>query len=280
MEKSHRKRGLSHILLPLSLLIIAIIFGVRVAYSSVIYFSVAAIQFCVICLLAWKLGARAITFEDEKQRILAVAGGLLVMSWALFSFLPGIGPPGMQSHEENQLRYLILLIDTIALSGGFIILRALLSQSGEHFFSLLGFGAIVLSSPLYLVWAALMLGMHRAAAIANPSEPPAWIIALSDLTDILLFFGGILIYLATAAFAVSLGRTKWIGQMSTRTFVFASFIAVICLVSRGIAFPNPEVVFSHWYTIPGWVVGIPAIPWVMPCILGIVLLRRAGKEQS
>jgi hypothetical protein len=32
------------------------------------------------------------------------------------------------------------------------------------------------------------------------------------------------------------------------------------------------------YTRPGVIAGIPAVPWIMPCLLGVVLLRRAGDE--
>lgn len=39
------------------------------------------------------------------------------------------------------------------------------------------------------------------------------------------------------------------------------------------------MVFMHWYTIPAFVAGIPAVPWIMPCLFGVVLLRRAGDEQ-
>jgi hypothetical protein len=27
-----------------------------------------------------------------------------------------------------------------------------------------------------------------------------------------------------------------------------------------------------------WIAGIPAIPWIMPCLLGVVLLKRAGGQ--
>jgi hypothetical protein len=45
-------------------------------------------------------------------------------------------------------------------------------------------------------------------------------------------------------------------------------------------FPDPISVLAHWHTIPGFVAGIPAVPWIMPCLFGIVLLGRAGREQA
>ena len=108
---------------------------------------------------------------------------------------------------------------------------------------------------------------------------------LSNVMDVLLFFGGALTYVATAAFAASLGRTRWIGRGATRAFVAASFIALACLLVRGLQFPLRGEALAHWYssqlhTIPGFVVGIPAVPWIMPWMFGITLLRRAGTEQT
>ena len=280
MPLNDSRRRLSYAVLCVGLVIVTIVFGVRVAYTPVLYFTLAAIQLGVIGLALWKLGASAIRSASEKRQTLALAGGLLVMTWGFFSFLPGIGPPGMQTHEENQLRYLILLIDSILITYGLLLLRESLSQAGEQFYSTLGFSATILAAPLYLTWATLMLGFHRAAGLAGSGEVPSWITSLSDVSDILLFFGGVMIYMATAAFAVSLRRTQWLGRRPTSAFVTVSFLALICLVTRGLAFPDPAIAFAHWYTIPGWVAGIPAIPWIMPCMFGVILLQRAGTEQA
>ena len=86
------------------------------------YYALAGIQLALVCLSAWKLGVWAIRGEGDERRRLAVAGGLLISSLALFSFLPGIGPPGDQSHAENMLHYLIHLINSITIAGGLIVL--------------------------------------------------------------------------------------------------------------------------------------------------------------
>lgn len=276
MPSNDRLGRLSLFALCVSLVVVLVVFGVRAAYSSGVYYALAAIQFSAVCLAAWRLGARAIRLADEQRRMLAVAGGLLVAALALFSLLPGVGPPGLQGNAENQLRYLILLINTIAVAGGFIVLAETLRSAGERFFSTLGLGAIMIAAPVYLIWAALMLAFYRAAGLASTGEVPEWITSHSDFSDLLLFFGGLLTYLATAAIATSFGRAGWLSWRATYIFVSASFLAVLLLVTRGLGFPNPAVAFAHWYTIPGWVAGIPAVPWVMPCIFGIILLRRTG----
>jgi hypothetical protein len=99
---------------------------------------------------------------------------------------------------------------------------------------------------------------------------------IAKASDILLFFGGALTYVASAAFAASLGRAQWFGRTASRVFVTVSLLALLFLVVRGLQFPARSVAMSSWSTIPGFVVGIPAIPWIMPVLFGVALLRRAG----
>jgi hypothetical protein len=37
---------------------------------------------------------------------------------------------------------------------------------------------------------------------------------------------------------------------------------------------------SYVYTSPGFIVGIPTVPFIMPFLFGVVLLRRAGEESN
>jgi hypothetical protein len=52
------------------------------------------------------------------------------------------------------------------------------------------------------------------------------------------------------------------------------------MVMRGLSVPEISGNTAPWYTRPGVIVGIPAIPWIMPCLLGVVLLRRAGDARG
>jgi hypothetical protein len=279
MSTSDSNQRVSYIVLVAGLLLVSVLFGVRVKYGPRVYYALAGIQFAVVCLAAWRLGAWAIRAKTEERRRLAVAGGLLVTSWALFSFLPGIGPPGDQTHAENALRYLILLIDSVAIAGGFVVLREALSEAGERFYSTFGFAAIMLAAPPYLVWAAVAVGVFRSAEVVSSgaARPGPGSALLASVLDILLFFGGALTYVASAAFAASLGRAQWLGRTATRVYVTASLLALLFLTARGIQFPVRAVAMTHWSTMPGFVVGIPAVPWIIPVLFGVVLLRRAGE---
>jgi hypothetical protein len=211
--------------------------------------------------------------------LLGLAGTLLVTPFALVALLwVGLGPPWQATAAENQMRYLVLIVMATAIAGGFVVLREALSEAGERFYATLGFAAIMLSGPLYLIWNTFEFG--AAFGREHAGEVPAAIVSLGDVFDLLLFVAGFLTYLATAAFAASLGRVQWLGHRATRAFMIVNGVALLFLVIRGLQFPDPRTLSAPWYTSPGFVVGIPAVPFIMPFLFGVVLLRRAGEEQS
>jgi hypothetical protein len=276
-------RRLSYIVLFVGLVVVTVVFGVRAQYAPGVYYSLAVVQLTVISIAAWKLGASAVRAEAQDHRTLAVAGILLIAPFASFSFLAGFGPPWLATAPENQLRFTILLIDAIAIAGGLVLLREALSKAGERFYSALGFAAIMLAGPLYAIFAAIQLGFFRAIERAGPGQESPGISSLDELSLILIYVGAVLTYLATAAFAAALGRTQWLGRTASRAFVGASLLAVLCAgikVAEALASPeNSMWGFERWYTAPGFALMIPAVPWIMPYLFGVGLLRRAGDAQ-
>ena len=85
-------------------------------------------------------------------------------------------------------------------------------------------------------------------------------------------------YLATAAFAASLGRVQWLGRGAARAFMIVNAVALLFLVMRGLQYPDGRA--TPWYTNPGFIVGIPAVPFIIPFLFGVVLLRRAGESDG
>src|SRR5207248_9719349 len=123
-------------------------------------------------------------------------------------------------------------------------------------------------------WNTFAFGVFFAKEHAG--EVPQALHSLGDTFDVLLDLGAVLTYLATAAFAASLGRVQWLGRRGTRAFIIVSFVALLFLMIRGLKYPKGRV--TPWYTSPGFIVGIPAVPFIMPFLFGVVLLRRAGEE--
>ena len=87
-------------------------------------------------------------------------------------------------------------------------------------------------------------------------------------------------YVTTALYATALGRVRLLGRGAARAYVTASAIFVLLIVMRGLEFPEISGNTAPWYTRPGVIAGIPAIPWVMPCLLGALLLRGAREAQA
>lgn len=244
------------------------------------YQVVGIIQFAAMAFAAWILGARAITSTSRRQRLLALSGILLIAPFALLALLwVGLGPPWQATPPENQMRYLVLTAMAIAIVVGLVVLSQALGEAGEQFRPSVGFATIILAGPLYLLFDAFAFGVSTARL--HGGEIPA---AFRDLNttwiDMILFLAGALTYFATAAFAIALGQAQWIGRGAARAFTIVSLIALLLLVIRGLHFPDPRALSTPWYASPGFIVGIPAVPFIIPFLFGVVLLRRAGESDS
>src|SRR5438876_4834374 len=270
-------RRVSYVFLCIVPFLSFVVFGVRAFRVPGVYQAVGVAYFAAIAIAVWILSAGAIRTDVQNRRLLGLAGILLVTPFALVALLwVGLGGPWQANAAENQMRYLALIVMTTAIAGGFVVLREALNEAGERFYATLGFAAIMLSSPLYLIWNTFAFGAFYGKEHAG--AVPAAIVSLRDTFDVLLFVAGFLTYLATASFASSLGRVQWLGRRATWAFIIVTFVALLFLMIRGVKYPKGRV--TPWYTSPGFIVGIPAVPFIMPFLFGVVLLRRAGEEQS
>jgi len=271
-------RRVSYVFLCMVPFLAIIVAAVRALRVPGVYQAIGGLLFAAIVIAAWILGARAIRAGAEGEQRLAIAGVFLIVPFALVLLLwVGLGPPWVATPPENLMRYLVLLVSSIAVSGGFVVLKDALSEAGERSYSTLGFAAMMLAGPAFLIFMSFALGAYVVKVRAG-QVPPA-IVSLGDVLEILLFVACVLTYLATTAFAASFGRIRWLGRGATRAYVAANLIALLCLVIRGMSFPNPAALSTPWYTQPGFVAGIPAVPFIMPFLLGVVLLRRTGDKQ-
>jgi len=271
-------RRVSYVFLCIVPFLSFVVGGVRAFRVPGVYQAAGVAYFAAIAIAAWTLSAGAIRADVQGQRLLGLAGTLLVTPFALVALLwVGLGGPWQATAAENQMRYLVLIVMATAIAGGFVVLREALSEAGERFYATLGFAAIMLSGPLYLIWNTFAFAAYFGKE--HTGQVPAAIVSLGDMEDLLLFVAGFLTYLATMAFAASLGRVQWLGRRATRAFMIVNGVALLFLVIRGLQFPDPKALSTPWYLNIGFVVGIPAVPFIMPFLLGVVLLRRAGEEQ-
>ena len=263
-----------------AIFIVAIVLAaIRPLRVSGVYQVVGIIQFAAMAFAAWTLGARAITAAARGRRLLALAGIFLITPFVLLALLwVGLGPPWQATPAENQMRYLVLTAMTITIVVGFVVLREALGNADEQSRPSVGFGMIMLAGPLYLLFDALAFGVSTARL--HGGEVPSAFRDLNTMTEMILFLAGALTYVATAAFALSLGRARLLGRGAARAFMIISLVALLLLIIRGLHFPDPHALSTPWYTNPGFIVGIPAVPFIIPFLFGVVLLRRAGESDA
>jgi len=267
------------VFLWISPFLMAIAGSARPLGMSSLTYPMAAVLVVAILVAGWMVGGRELRADGVERQKLALAGGLLVVAWAVIAIFAALGPPHLATVAENELRYPLILLDAIAIAGGLLVLRDALRSAGESLFSTLGGAAIMFATPLYVVFSAVQLGVYRAIERAGSDQGAAGLASLDEVSLVLLFVGVMLTYLATAAFAAALSRTRWLGRTASRVIMGTSLFALLCVAARMAealgSTQNPMWGFEKWYAFPGFVFAVPAVPWIMPCLIGVVLLRRA-----
>jgi hypothetical protein len=249
--------------------------GTRAFRVSGVHQAIGVAYFAAIAIAAWIHSGGAIRTDGQGRRLLNLAGTLLV-TLAVAGFLAvALDERSPATPPGNQVGHLSLIVMATVIAGGFVVLRGALSEAGERFHLTLGFAAIMLSGPLYLIWNTFAFAILFGEK--NSTQVPASILSLDDMLDLLLLGAGFLTYLATLAFAASLGRVQWPGRSATRAFMIANGIALLLLMIRGLQYPDPTALSTPWYINRGLVVSIPVVPFIMPLLLGVVLVRRAGE---
>lgn len=272
-------RRVSYIFLYTLPFLLLVVGGVRALRTHGVYQSVGVVLFALILMGAWILGARAMASGAAERRMVALAGTLFVVPWAVIALLwVGIGAPFQATPAENYMRFLVLIATSIVVAAAFVTLKQALSDAGERFYSTLGFAAGLTAGTAYLLCISLSVGV--SAARLSSGHAPEVSAVMSGSYDILEFVACVTTYFATGAYAVSLGQARWLGRIAARAYVAASLVFVLFLFMRGVSYPEISANTAPWYTQPGVIAGIPAIPWIMPYLLGVVLLRRAGDEHG
>jgi hypothetical protein len=76
-----------------------------------------------------------------------------------------------------------------------------------------------------------------------------------------------------------MARVGWLGPRAAAVVQIVCGVGLAFLLARGFAYPSLHAAFSNWYTVPGFIAGIPAVPWIPLCMIGVLLLRRDGLER-
>jgi len=278
MTRTTRQRSWAAPVLLLALLVAIFIFGKPARYSAVASFSLSAAQLLVMAVAAMSFILPTWRSRDERRRQIALTGILLILPWALLTLMPGYGPPFASSLAMNHVRFVILFVASAFLGAAFFLLKEPLADTGgDRLLAPLGQASGVLAMLMQLIWAAILIGWTMSEAHKPAAYLPLYGTALGNASDVLLFFAGLMTYVSTAFYALSFSRHGWLGTKKAAMLAIFAGLAGVLLIVRGLAYPDlPE----DWFTAPGMIVGIPAIPWLMPYILGVCALVHAAEDDG
>lgn len=257
---------------------VAVILGAtRGLRISGVYQPVGILVFIAIGASAWFFGLNRILSERQDCQRLAASGGLLLTPFALVALLwVGLATPWDATPPENLMRYLVLTTSSAAVTMGFTLLYFAVVDGGERFYSVVGFSLNILAGPAYFIWNCFQAGIRLVQV--QEGQVPDTLAEMNKVLDMQLFTASVMTYLATTFYILSLRKLRWLGSSVSLAGVFVNILAVAFLFLRGLPFPSPATLNTPWYTTPGFIVGIPAVPWIMPYLIGVILLRHAGND--
>lgn len=259
----------------------AIGFGVgHVSYK--IYLPIWILNVILMIIASWLLGLKAARLKSKEDYNFALTVFFLIIPYILISMFAGLGPPPESAVEwtytstEQQIRYFILAIAGIFIAFGFVGLRDRLRTEGETFYSRLSSIAILIAIPLFIInmlyWGFYLTELFKILSTQNTTNYPDWFLPTKQLFELISAIEVALTYFATFAIVLALKKTGWLSKTSSFFYVFFSSLAFAIIILSAF--------FVDTFKIPGFVVSIPAFPFLMPYFIGIHLLRRVGSMSN
>ena len=115
---------------------------------------------------------------------------------------------GRHIQPEGKMRFLVLLVASIAVTGGFVVLEQALHEASDKFYVSLGAISNILAQALpisYFPATSSRRLRYRGTVMGKGATPPA-ILSPSEVFDALLFIACVLTYLSpTLTFTVCMG---------------------------------------------------------------------------
>lgn len=252
------------------------------ASHSKAYLVAGAALDVVMLFATWVLGLRDARKKSHEQRWLAIAALLLIASIMAVSLFAGLGPPPQNQKEwlatlvDQDIRYTLLVFAGLFAAGGLTVLKECLRQAGEDFYSGLGFAAILLSTVLYVFdmtgFLSLMPGaVHQWEA---NGKMPEWFAPVWRHDTAIFLVGVALTYLGTAAYVAAVRSVGWMGKTAARVFSTVSLVAAPLVVI------SPLFPAGAKLGLPIFILAVPAVPFFIPYLIGVNLMRREGDAAS
>jgi hypothetical protein len=230
----------------------------------------------------WILAAGSVTSPASNRSIALLPGVFLVANLASAAVTVTTGPPPTSDavwvaiRTEQHVRYVGLLIAGLLALAGFTLLTASLREAGERVFSVLAFSSTAIATVLFILFALGALTIYDLVAQQRSAgNTPAWSSPLLILIFSWIELYAVLSYLATSLYAVALGKVGLLSKFVCVLFVALGTIAAV-LALIAITTPNQTGTLTHGL----FIFTIPAVPLILPYLIGVNLVRRAGDPVS
>lgn len=262
--------------------VLTIVFGLGIGYISYkIYLPVWLVNVVLMALSVYTLGGGVVKTEDRVKKYLFVVAVCFVVPTLLTSMFFGLGAPPyespavwVQTITEQRVRYYFLLAAGLFIATGFALLGQQLKNAGESFYAGIGSAAMQIAAPVFLLdmtfWGFYLTRVYQQLVAAHTDKIPDWVLPLRTQFYYVNMLAAALVYLGTAAFAISLKKTGWLKRAACTTWVASSLLFFILAVLPP-SLPEP-------FETLNFITTIPAVPFMFPYFMGIHLLRRTGEK--
>ena len=249
--------------------------ALRMFHGAIGLRPLGVVCFAATVLAVWRLSIRSGGMHWDDVASLRVAGVCLVAPFTAIALLwGGLGTPWEASVAENEARYLVLLAAALCVAVGGVVLAALLHVRGARVLAPIALTLVLIAGAAYVMWTSVQVGLC-AGLLRDGNEAPL-LRLLGNAFEALLSVAALLTYLSTSTFARALWQVGWMSRRAAFVYMLIPALAALCLILQAASVTALQGGTMPWYLQPGFVVGIPAIPWLLPHFLGALLLRRAG----
>jgi len=251
--------------------------------SYKLYVPIWLLNFCLMVVAAWVLGAKAIKSAEKEKRYLAYGAGLLILPICFLSILFGMGAPPdtiqqwVDTATEQKIRFDILLADGILIALGLSLIRLVLQEKGEKLYTQLGYTAIVIAIPLFFIntsfWHSFAMESFKIKiAHGSSNKPLEWYAPAAQQVWIITIGQVVLTYFSVAMFAGSLRQVRVFRQTPAMIYIVLSTIAIVSILLFPL-YPGATA-FSGF---PYYPFMIPAVPMMLCYYMGVNLLKQTSK---
>ncbi|TSJ36386.1 hypothetical protein FO440_23075 [Mucilaginibacter corticis] len=272
MDRAQKSAVIYLYLLPA--LVAAVGFGIgHVSYH--VYLPLWFLNTCLMIFAIRQLFKRGANAGETPSGGWRNAGLLLIFPWILFAVFAGMGPPPpamsawLATAAEQEVRYSLLILGGILALMGFSLMKIKLADQAECNYAVLGLMAFSIALPLFILnmayWGYFLTSAFRLFITLPAGKRPDWYLPVRQFFYVVSVVEVALTNLATLLFVLSLKKAKLMSPRSSSWFLAVGIMCIV-LVILPPSVPEP-------FATAGYLAAVPAIPFMMPYLIGLRLLR-------